>query len=311
MSAPTTRRRRHRGPDHTFLPSLAGIVDQATADDPDHVMVRVTGPIHPEVELGLRSLDPGSHPFDVLAGFEAPDDWAVFGLRTTGRARHLDDPTAAAAPGGEHVPRRSPRPRGVGAALRRRRRSSHPGPAEGTIPDLCRRVLGLPTAPAPRTTAALWAAMWLDRLIDRWGQPHRRRDLLSSWAQVAILHPAVPRAVATRPAHRRRPGVARRRRPTRTPPPPPGTTSATPPTRSRCPTVRSPPTSLAGWTTASSPGGRSARSRRSTAPPTSCGPSSANRWGASSSTRSCSCSTGGRDQPRAPAARSSAMRSSL
>ena len=33
--------------------------------------------------------------------------------------------------------------------------------------------------------------MWLDRLIDRWGQPHRRRDLLSSWAQVAILHPAV------------------------------------------------------------------------------------------------------------------------
>ena len=33
--------------------------------------------------------------------------------------------------------------------------------------------------------------MWLDRLIDCWGQPHRRRDVLSSWGQVAILHPAV------------------------------------------------------------------------------------------------------------------------
>src|SRR5204863_124162 len=74
--------------------SLAGIVDQATADDPGHVMVRVTGPVHPEVELGFRPLDPDSHPFDVLAGFEAPDDWTVFGLRTTGRARHLDAPQA-------------------------------------------------------------------------------------------------------------------------------------------------------------------------------------------------------------------------
>ena len=122
MSAPTTRRRRHRGPDHTFLPSLAGIVDQATADDPGHVMVRVTSPIHPEVDLGLRSLDPGSHPFDVLAGFEAPDDWAVFGLRTTGRARHARPPERRAAAGGEHLPRRSSGPRSVGAALRRRRR---------------------------------------------------------------------------------------------------------------------------------------------------------------------------------------------
>ena len=170
MSAPTARRRRHRGPDHTFLPSLAGIVDQSTVDDPGHVMVRVTGPLHPEVELGFRSLDPGSHPFDVVAGFEAPEDWAVFGLRTTGRARHVDDPS-------------TPLRRVASTFLvdRHGREASvlrfddevlePPGPAQGTVPDLCRRVLGMPTAPAPRTTAALWIAIWLDRLVDRWAQP--------------------------------------------------------------------------------------------------------------------------------------------
>ncbi|MET0901942.1 MAG: hypothetical protein ABWZ52_01760 [Acidimicrobiales bacterium] len=190
MPAPATHRRRHRGPGHTLLPSLARIIDQATAADPDHVMIRVTSPIDSDVELGLRSLDPGSHPFDVLAGFEAPDDWAVFGLRTTGRARRVDHPTAAPRPvATTFVVDRL----GCEASVLRVDGDvvEPPGPAEGTIPDLCRRALGLPTAPAPPTTAALWAAMWLDRLIDGWGQPHRRRDVLRSWGQVAILHPAV------------------------------------------------------------------------------------------------------------------------
>jgi hypothetical protein len=189
MPVPAARRRRHRGPDHTLLPSLAGIVDQATAKDPGHVMVRVTGPIQPEVELGFRSLDEGSHPFDVLAGFEAPDDWTMFGLRTTGRAHHLDHPGSGTR-----------RVAGTFIVDRLGREASvlrfdddiveRPGPAVGTIPDLCRRVLGVSTDPAPATTASLWIAIWLDRLIDRWAQPHRR-DELTSWAQVAILHPAV------------------------------------------------------------------------------------------------------------------------
>jgi hypothetical protein len=33
--------------------------------------------------------------------------------------------------------------------------------------------------------------MWVDRILERWGQPDRRRDLLTSFAQLAILHPAV------------------------------------------------------------------------------------------------------------------------
>ena len=33
--------------------------------------------------------------------------------------------------------------------------------------------------------------MWLDRVLERWCQPERRRDLTSSWGQIAVLHPAV------------------------------------------------------------------------------------------------------------------------
>ena len=190
MPAPTTRRRRHRGPDHTFLPSLAGIVDHATTRDPGHVLVRATGPLHGDVEVGFRSLDPGSHPFDVVAGFEAPDDWSVFGLRTTGRARRIDDPSAPPRPVAstflvDRVGREASVLRFDDEVL------EPPGPAEGTIPDLCRRVLGVATAPAPPTTAPLWIAMWLDKLVDHWADPDRRGDLLSSWAHLAILHPAV------------------------------------------------------------------------------------------------------------------------
>src|SRR5690349_12212150 len=92
MPAPAARRRRHRGVDHTVLPSLATLVDQATADTAGHVLVRVEGPLRPDVHLGLRPLGEGVHPFDELTGFTAPEDWTVVGLRTTGTARHLDHP---------------------------------------------------------------------------------------------------------------------------------------------------------------------------------------------------------------------------
>jgi hypothetical protein len=188
MSAPVTRRRRHRGADHTFLQSLATIVDQATADTPGHVLVRVEGPYQPDVNLGLKPLGEG-HPFDELAGFVAPDDWTVLGLRTSGTARHLD------RPGGE--------PQRIASTFlidRRGREASvlrfdgevieSPGRASGTIPDTCRRVMGLATDPPPGTTELLWSAMWLDRIVERWAQPQRRCDL-TSFAQLAILHPAV------------------------------------------------------------------------------------------------------------------------
>lgn len=189
-TTPSTRRLRHRGPRHGFLPAVAGIVDQATVDDPDHVLVYVEGPVHPDVSLGFRSIDAGIHPFEVLAGFTAPEEWSAFGIRARGRARHLDDPTVAPTPTAmTFVLDRA----GAEASVLRLDDgvSELPGPALGTIPDLCRRVLGLPTAPAPASTALLWTCVWLDRVLDTWGQPHRRRDLVSSWGQIAVLHPAI------------------------------------------------------------------------------------------------------------------------
>lgn len=190
MSTPTARRRHRRGPDHTFLAGLAGTVDEATADAPGHVLVRVEGPVRPRSDLGLRPIEEGVHPFELLAGFVAPEQWTVFGLRTTGRARRFDEPTAI----GERVASTFLVDREAREASVLRfdgEVADTPGRASGTIPDLCRRVLGQPTDPAPPTTALLWAARWLDRITDRWGQPDRRRDLLAGWPQVAVLHPAV------------------------------------------------------------------------------------------------------------------------
>ncbi len=181
---------RRRGPTQGLLPAVAGIVDQATLADPGHVLVHIDGPVQPDVSLGLKRLEADVHPFEVLAGFTAPETWTAFGIRARGRARHLDAPDAPPQPmtvtflvdraGAEASLLR------VGDDV-----SEPPGPAVGTIPDLARRVLGLPTEPAPESTSLLWTSVWLDRVLERWGQPHRRRDLTSSWGQIAVLHPAI------------------------------------------------------------------------------------------------------------------------
>jgi hypothetical protein len=189
-ATPFPRRRHRRGPTHGFLPAVAGIVDQATVDDPGHVLVHVDGPVHPDVTLGFKSLDVAVHPFEVLAGFTAPGSWSAFGIRARGRARHLDHPEAE--PQATAVTFLLDRAGEEASVLRVGHDVTElPGPAVGTIPDLARRSLGLPTAPAPESTSLLWTAIWLDRVLERWCQPHRRRDLTASWGQIAVLHPAV------------------------------------------------------------------------------------------------------------------------
>jgi hypothetical protein len=165
-------------------------VDEAAADDPGHVLVHVVGPVHPDVHLAVKHLDLDVHPFDALAGFTAPPDWTAFGLRVRGRARRLDDlqatPQRTAA---TFLVDRS----GEEASVLRTgvEITEPPGPAVGTIPDLARRVLGLPTGAPPSSTAVLWTTVWLDRVLERWGQPDHRRALTSGWGQLAVLHPAV------------------------------------------------------------------------------------------------------------------------
>lgn len=191
----TTRHIRPRATRHDLLPAMAGIVDQATRHDPGHVLAHLAGPSQPEVVLGLRSVEPGLHPFEVLAGFTAPVHWSAFGIRARGHARHLDQPRRASSPTAMTflVDRH-----GSEASVLRLdgEVSEPPGPAVGTVPDLCRRVLGVATASPPSSTMSLWTSIWLDRVLDAWGQPQRRRHVSSSWRQIAALHPAAPLTAA-------------------------------------------------------------------------------------------------------------------
>ena len=176
-----------------LLSAVASLIDRGSTAHDGHLLVHLDGPTHPAVTINVKPLDGSVHPFTVLAGFCAPAGWQAVGVRARGQARHLDRPAAPAAPTAITflVDRR-----GQEASLLRLDDivTELDGPAEGTIPDLCRRVLGLPTPPPPASVQVLWSSVWLDRVLQRWCQPHRRRDLVASWAHVAALHPAVGHA---------------------------------------------------------------------------------------------------------------------
>ncbi|MGK2950490.1 MAG: hypothetical protein ACSLFP_18100 [Acidimicrobiales bacterium] len=171
------------------LAAVAKLVDDTCSGEQGHVLVHLADATDEHVDLGLRPLPRDRHPFGEVAGFEAPSEWWAFGMRVRGRARHLDRPggvkwrtavTYLLSRDGDEVSLERAGPR----------TTPLPGPAVGTIPDLCRRVLGLPTDPPPPSTAVLWTCVWLDRVLDTFGQPERRRELMASWSAVAALHPA-------------------------------------------------------------------------------------------------------------------------
>ncbi len=181
------RSARPRGPAEERLQALARLVDETTADEPGHVAVHAATD-GAEMVLGLLPLDAEVHPFPQLAGTTAPADWEVFGLRVRGRAVELDGERPAQATATTFVVDRT------GAEWSVVRRADEildlQGPAEGTLADLCRRVLGLPTAPPPCSTALLFVLAWFDRAVEAWGDP-ARRELSTSWTKLAELHPAV------------------------------------------------------------------------------------------------------------------------
>lgn len=175
-------------PPPSALHALACVIDESTRHEPGHVLIHVVEE-DDDLVLGLRPLPEGTHPFGELAGFTAPDDWAMIGLRVRGTARHLDDEQPGRPSATTYLLRRS----GEECSLLRTADevTPLPGRAEGTVPDLCRRVLALPTDPPPPSTTALWSVAWLDQIVAGWGDPERRRALTTSWAAVVALHPAV------------------------------------------------------------------------------------------------------------------------
>ena len=187
----TTRRARSRLSAHDLLESVARIVDEGAAGDDHHLLVHVLrgDPTDEALDLGVLPLERGTHPFTALAGFRAPPDWSVFGIRAVGTARDLDEPGGA----GRRCATTLLLDRdGREVALLRTGEEVRllPGPMDGTIPDACRRALGLPTAPPPSSSAGLWTVLWLDRVLAAWSDPSTRRSVTSGWAALARLHPA-------------------------------------------------------------------------------------------------------------------------
>jgi hypothetical protein len=191
-STTSSHRRLHGRPDAPpELSAIAALVDELAIEEPGHLLVHVLHEPGPDVALGTKALDGATHPFVALAGFSAPAEWSAFGLRVRGRARLLDQPQRP--PQATRTTFLVDR-RGREASLLRQGDTTTelPGPAEGTIPDLCRRVLGLPTDPPPApTTRALWITMWLDRILAAWSDPGRRREVTAGWCSLAALHPAL------------------------------------------------------------------------------------------------------------------------
>jgi hypothetical protein len=188
-STTSSRRLRSRPPRHRPIVAIARLIDEATVEDRDHVLIYVEEDPNDEIVLGLKPFDSDIHPFDELAGFDAPPEWAMFGLRVRGTAHHLE---AARPPERTTTTFLLHRSGEESSILRMGDELQElPGPAIGTLPDLCRRVLGLPTDPPPPTTALLWTVAWLDRILEGCGDPARYSRLCSSWAQMALLHPAV------------------------------------------------------------------------------------------------------------------------
>lgn len=186
----SNRRLRSRSSRHgqAHLLDIATLIDSSSVDEPGHLLVHVADETASDFQLGIRPLDREIHPFSEIAGFTAPPDWSTFGIRVRGTAHHLESDRPSESSATTFLVHRS----GEEASLMRRGDmvDELPGRASGTIPDLCRRVLGLPTDPAPPTSRLLWIVAWLDRILEAWGDPVRRARIESSWVEVALLHPA-------------------------------------------------------------------------------------------------------------------------
>jgi hypothetical protein len=209
-------------PDAALLPRLAEILlsadgDPSVADAAWLVRVEPTPaadaaprPASPTAvatplafDLGLLALDgDADHPADVLRGFVAPVAWWAIGVLASGQARAVTDRrrTGPPAPGGRSADAPQPGPvrvvhlvarSGHGALALRNRRTgdvtvTHTAdPVPGDLADVCRRTLGLATAPPDEPAGRFWDDWWLESLMQE--AMLESQDL--TWAQAVELHP--------------------------------------------------------------------------------------------------------------------------
>ena len=210
----TTRRRLQAVEDHfsppqtvpelsAALPRLASALDEAAELEGwgrPPALVRVTAwpskPLSEGFDLGVRPLDAEQTVVEALAGFDAPPEWLALGVVTEGNARHLVDRTEKRRVRCVHLVDRSG---ASGSTLRLQGEqatilSSHDDhDPSGRIDDVCRRALGLSTAPPEHSSTELWAVLWLERILEYRGCSP---DTRLTWRDVAEFHPAVALVVA-------------------------------------------------------------------------------------------------------------------
>jgi hypothetical protein len=140
----------------------------------------------------------GTDPADLVAslvGFDAPAEWQAVAIVVQGRSWALGDRWADPRPVRlTHVVDRHGE---VASVIR------HAGDdpmirgeaGQGRLVDVCRRCLGLATAPPPSDSTALWALLWLDGLLARAARGERLRDLVTA----ARAHPAIEMVAENEP----------------------------------------------------------------------------------------------------------------
>lgn len=195
MKTPPTLRRVKRSLDHDGLATVLTTIDAGL-----HQPVDGTSP---PIAFGLRGVDgdgfdieatalDGEDPVASLLGFSCPDDWLAFGVITPGRAHRLEPAAPPFTPPAEAVR--------VGLLVSRSggqvsliRQGDGPAeitsgaPAQGRLPDVCRRALGLSTAPATEWSGLVWALVWVENLLaESLADPGAL-----TWAEAVRLHPTV------------------------------------------------------------------------------------------------------------------------
>ena len=132
----------------------------------------------------------GTDPADLVAslvGFDAPAEWEAMAVVVEGRAWALDE--GAADPRPVRLTHVVDRDGGVASVLRHAGEEPVLGGADGQgrLVDVCRRALGLATAPPPEESTELWALFWMDGLLAR----AARGETPAGPIAAARAHPAI------------------------------------------------------------------------------------------------------------------------
>ncbi|MBI2703909.1 MAG: hypothetical protein HYX32_01260 [Actinobacteria bacterium] len=193
-----------RALDHDRLEQLALVLvsdlDASPDPAPEVLAVGILPPEPDKLAVAIRPLE-GADPVASIIGFKSPADWLATGIVATGRWSAMSDAEAAS---GTIVRRSRRKPEGrirmahfvtrAGAVLAvmskdGARPEAHwpdPGGQYGRADDVCRRILGVPTAPPNRDVRELWALVWCDVIVERVlnGAP-------PAWPEIASAHPAI------------------------------------------------------------------------------------------------------------------------